>query len=42
MHLNIEVWTNNFRAKKAELVACGEFVFVAIDEQGKPKPIVQT
>jgi acyl-CoA thioesterase YciA len=39
MHLYIEVWTNNFKDQIKQQVASGEFVFVAIDEKGRPKAI---
>ena len=39
MHLNVEVWTETFNAHKMQKVAIGEFVFVAIDEEGRPRPV---
>jgi acyl-CoA thioesterase YciA len=39
-HINIEVWTLEFREeKKLSKVAEGLFIFVAIDDEGKPRPI---
>jgi acyl-CoA thioesterase YciA len=39
MTIDIEIWTKNFLHQTEEKVATAQFVFVAIDEQGKPRPI---
>ena len=40
INVEIEVWTENFRDAVNHKVAHGEFVYVAIDDRGKPRPIV--
>lgn len=37
MTINVEIWIKNFVHHVEEKVASGQFVFVAIDEQGKPR-----
>ena len=40
VQINVEVWTSNISIDdKPSKMADGLFVFVAIDEQGKPRPI---
>jgi acyl-CoA thioesterase YciA len=39
MHLYVEVWTESSHSDHAQKVALGEFVFVAIDAQGRPRPV---
>jgi acyl-CoA thioesterase YciA len=39
MSINIEVWTENFSAKTDVKVAQGEFIYVAIDDHGAPRPV---
>ena len=40
MQINVEVWTSNISIiDKPTKMADGLFVFVAIDEEGKPRPI---
>jgi acyl-CoA thioesterase YciA len=40
VQINVEVWTSNISIiDKPTKMADGLFVFVAIDEQGKPRPI---
>jgi acyl-CoA thioesterase YciA len=39
MHINIEVWTENFQTVVNHKVAGGEFVFVAIDENGRSRSL---
>ncbi len=39
INVEIEVWTENFRDAVNHKVAHGEFVYVAIDNKGKPRPI---
>ena len=39
MHIHIEVWTENFQTAIDHKVASGEFVFVAIDDNGRSRPI---
>lgn len=39
INVEIEVWTENFRDAVNHKVAHGEFVYVAIDDKGKPRPI---
>lgn len=42
LQINVEVWTSIFGAEDRPLkVADGLFVFVAIDDDGKPRPIPQ-
>ncbi|MEH6576147.1 MAG: acyl-CoA thioesterase [Amphritea sp.] len=37
--IHIEVWVQRHHSEKVERVTEGNFTFVAIDEQGKPRPI---
>ena len=40
VQINVEVWTSNISIDdKPSKMADGLFVFVAIDEDGKPRPI---
>ncbi|HEY7772336.1 MAG TPA: acyl-CoA thioesterase [Marinagarivorans sp.] len=39
IRINIEVWTKHFRDEVAQKVTDAEFVFVAIDEQGRTRPV---
>jgi acyl-CoA thioesterase YciA len=39
MHVYIECWAKRFLTHKREKVTDATFVFVAIDEQGRPRPI---
>lgn len=40
VHINVEVWTSNISIDdKPAKMAEGLFVFVAIDEKGKPRPV---
>jgi len=40
VHIDVEVWTSNIRIdEEPTKMADGLFVFVAIDENGKPRPI---
>ena len=39
MHINMQVWTIPHDATTRQKVAEGIFVFVAIDENGRPKPV---
>ncbi len=39
MHFKMEAWTLSLQDERAKKVAEGIFVFVAIDESGKPKPV---
>lgn len=39
MDIQIDVWTNNQYFNDAHQVTTGKFIFVAIDEHGKPRPI---
>ena len=39
INVEIEVWTENFCDAVNHKVAHGEFVYVAIDDKGKPRPI---
>ena len=40
VHIDVEVWTSNIRIDdEPTKMADGLFVFVAIDENGKPRPI---
>ncbi|GJM06822.1 MAG: acyl-CoA thioesterase [marine bacterium B5-7] len=41
MHIRLELWVKRFESFQQEQVAEGVFVFVAIDENGKPRPIEQ-
>jgi len=40
INVEIEVWTENFCDAVNHKVAYGEFVYVAIDDMGKPRPIL--
>lgn len=40
INVEIEVWTENFSVAVNHKVAHGEFVYVAIDDKGIPRPIV--
>jgi acyl-CoA thioesterase YciA len=37
--LLIEAWAQRFRYEKMEKVTAGTFIMVALDEDGKPKPV---
>ena len=37
--IHVEVWVQRHHSEKIERVTEGNFTFVAIDEQGKPRPI---
>ncbi|NBX85289.1 MAG: acyl-CoA thioesterase [Gammaproteobacteria bacterium] len=39
MHIIVEVWTENFHLNTTTQAAIGTFVFVAIDEEGKPREV---
>lgn len=39
MRINIEVWTKHFRDPQPQKVTDAEFIFVAIDEQGRTRPV---
>ncbi len=39
MSTNIEVWTKNFSTNIDVRVAQGEYIYVAIDEHGTPRPV---
>lgn len=39
MTIDIEIWTKNFVHQVEERVATGQFVFVAIDEHGRPRAV---
>ena len=39
MHINVEVWTIALNEEKPKKVAQGLFIFVAIDEHGKPQAV---
>ncbi|MET0607100.1 MAG: acyl-CoA thioesterase [Beijerinckiaceae bacterium] len=39
MRIHIEAWARRFREHRREKVTDGTFTFVAIDDQGKPRPI---
>ncbi len=39
MTIMVEVWTENFVTGKKDKVTEGTFIFVAIDERGKPRPV---
>lgn len=40
MHFNMEVWTSSLYHDDLQKVAEGVFVFVAIDEKGRPRPVI--
>ncbi|NDH09109.1 MAG: acyl-CoA thioesterase [Gammaproteobacteria bacterium] len=42
MTIDIEIWTKNFVHQIEEKVAIGQFVFVAIDEKGRPRAVDYT
>jgi acyl-CoA thioesterase YciA len=39
MRINIEVWTKHFADHQPQKVTDAEFIFVAIDEQGRTRPL---
>ena len=39
MTINIEIWIKNFLYHIEEKVATGQFVCVAIDDHGRPRPV---
>lgn len=39
MRIKVEVWKENFTTGKKIQVTVGTFTFVAIDEQGRPRPV---
>ena len=41
MTINLETWTHSDHFLNHEKVAQGTFIFVAINEQGKPQPVVR-
>jgi acyl-CoA thioesterase YciA len=41
MHIIVEVWTENFHLNTTTQAAIGSFVFVAIDDEGKPREVPQ-
>lgn len=41
MRYHIEAWTKRFRTYKREKVTDATFIFVAIDDDGRPRPVPQ-
>ena len=41
MKLHIEAWVNRFLTNKLEKVTDATFTFVAVDDEGRPRPIPQ-
>ncbi len=41
MKINIEAWSQRFMTTKSDKVTVATFTFVAVDDQGKPRPIPQ-
>lgn len=41
MHIRIEVWVRRFITDRHEKVTEGEFTYVAIDDQGRSRPVDQ-
>lgn len=41
MTLGVEVWCDELSSGSSYLVTKGTFVFVAIDDEGKPRPVVK-
>jgi acyl-CoA thioesterase YciA len=39
MRMEVQVWTDNYELALRHLVAKGNFIFVAVDELGKPRPV---
>jgi acyl-CoA thioesterase YciA len=39
MKIHIEAWARRFRTKIREKVTDATFTFVAVDDEGKPRPI---
>lgn len=39
MKIHVEAWAQRFRTHTREKVTTGTFTFVAIDDEGRPKPI---
>jgi acyl-CoA thioesterase YciA len=39
MRINIEVWTKHYSDPQPQKVTDAEFVFVAIDAQGRTRPV---
>jgi len=39
MRVHIETWVNRHRDGEEELVTEGDYVFVAVDEKGRPRPV---
>lgn len=39
MKINIEVWTKHYRDPQPQKVTDAEFIFVAIDDQGRTRPV---
>ena len=39
MKIHVEAWAQRFRSTLRELVTQATFAFVAIDEEGKPRPV---
>ena len=41
LKVNIEAWARRFRSHRREKVTDATFTFVAIDDQGRPRPVVR-
>ncbi len=41
LKVNIEAWARRFRGQHREKVTDATFTFVAIDDQGRPRPVVR-
>ena len=39
MKIHVEAWARRFRTNQREKVTTGTFTFVAVDDDGRPKPI---
>jgi len=39
MKIHVEAWAQRFRTTVREKVTVGTFTFVAVDDNGRPKPI---
>jgi len=41
IHFCVEAWAIRYLSHEMELVTCADFIMVALDENGKPKPVKQ-
>jgi acyl-CoA thioesterase YciA len=42
INVNVEVWVKDFLTQKISQVTQGEYIYVAIDEQGQKRPVLKS